>query len=128
MESNALYVAHNLSPAYHLRYVWVGWPSGGSLPALPPSALWDELARQWESDGLRLLERRWLPDTVQLLFSARPRISPVMLAARAKGHLQHVLRKALPGGVMFSRKTAVRSMGDNRIRDVEEYIRTQIMR
>jgi len=53
-----------------------------------------------------------------------PQVSPVFLAARAKGRLQHALRLAgLPCD--FSRKTAVRSVGNNRIDDVKEYIRGQ---
>jgi hypothetical protein len=75
----------------------------------------------WEQDGLRLLEYRWLPDKVQLLFSATPEIAPTTIAARAKGRLDHALR--LAGLSMpFSRKIAVRSIGDNTRRDVEAYI------
>ena len=79
----------------------------------------------WEEDGLRLLEHRWTEEMIQLLFSARPHVSPQLLAARAKGRLDHAGRRA---GLRldFSRKLAVRSVGDNSRRDVEAYIERQV--
>jgi hypothetical protein len=47
------------------------------------------------------------------------------VAARAKGRLDHALRKA--GLAMpFSRKVALRTVGDNTRRDVEAYIERQV--
>jgi len=102
-----LYIAHNLSPAYQLRYGWTGWPSEGSFPTkLPPSFL-QELAQLWEKDGLRLLEHAWSPQQISLTFSAIPEISPVLLATRVKGRLQHALRQESKP-IKFSRKLGVR--------------------
>lgn len=125
MEPKPIYRAHNLTPAYHLRYTWAGWPSSGTLPASPSGGLLDELLRLWETDGLRLLEQKWEPHSVLLTFSTTPEVSPVLLAARAKGRLQHTLRSA-GTPCTFSRKVAVRSVGDNRISDVEQYILKQV--
>ena len=67
------------------------------------------------------------PARIQFIFSAKPSVSPVFLAGRAKGRLQHALRKA-GHPVKFSRKFALRSVGENRRDDVEGYIRTQLNR
>jgi len=70
---------------------------------------------------LRLLESVWTVDAVKLTFSTNPRVSPVLLAGRAKGRLDHARRTAgIP--VSFSREVAVRSVGDNTRRNVEQYI------
>jgi REP element-mobilizing transposase RayT len=54
-------------------------------------------------------------------------VTPVFVAARAKGRLDHALRGA--GFEMnFSRKVAVRAIGDNTRRDVENYIARQIVK
>ena len=121
-----LYTPHNLNPAYHLRYVWTGWPSIAPFPHPPSQDFWPALLQAWESDGLRMLEHRWSDEQVQLLFSARPDVSPVSLAARARGRLQYTWRTSGNTPCAFSRKTAVRSIGDNRIRDVEEYVKGQV--
>lgn len=110
--------------AYQLRYSWTAWPS--QLPfSTCPTHLLAEIAPLWETDGLRLLESRWLPDKLQLLFSTLPHVSPAVVAARAKGRLHFALRKAglqLP----LSRKVSVRSVGDNTRRDVEAYVESQV--
>ncbi len=120
-----LYTAHNLHPAFSLRYDWTGWPTDGT--SLPPAtgAIALEAALSWEPDGLRLLEAHATADKIQLLFSALPQISPVFCCMRAKGRLQHALRKAgLP--VAFSRKVSFRSLGENTTPDVEGYVRKQV--
>jgi len=79
----------------------------------------------WEKDGLRLLESRCSAEMAQMTFSAKPEVAPVLVASRVKGRLQHALRQAgLPAP--FSRKLAIRSIGDNRTSDVEQYIRDQV--
>jgi REP element-mobilizing transposase RayT len=108
--------------AYHLRYTWTGWPSGGEIPEIDMEAI----KPQWESDGLRLLESRSSPREIQLAYSARTHVSPVLLAARAKGRLQHANRTAGLRFAGFSRKVAVRSVGDNTTADVESYIARQV--
>src|SRR6516165_1503160 len=88
--------------AYHLRYTWTGWPSDGEIPDVDLECIKPE----WEKDGLRLLELRRTPQEIQLAFSARPNVSPVLLAARAKGRLQHAVRAAGVRFNGFSRKVA----------------------
>jgi REP element-mobilizing transposase RayT len=110
--------------AYHLRYSWTGFASGGSFAQRPIAAI-EDTRSAWERDGLRVLEYRWTDELVQILFSATPGISPERLAARAKGRLDHALRQAkidLP----FSRKVSVRAVGDNTRRDLEEYLKRQV--
>lgn len=123
--SPPLYTAHNLHPAHSLRYDWTGWPTEGT--AFPPAAA--DIARAtasaWEPDGLRLLGAHATTQEVQLLFSAVPQVSPVFCCQRAKGRLQHALRKA-GTPVDFSRKVSFRSLGENTTPDVEGYVRKQV--
>jgi REP element-mobilizing transposase RayT len=110
--------------AYQLRYSWTGWPSTGELPELAPD-LFAELEPLWESDGLRRLEHNWQPERVQITLSTTPHVSPVFLAARIKGRLQHALRQhGTPAN--FSRKVSVRSIGDRRTSQIVEYVRGQV--
>lgn len=118
-----LYTPQGLTPAYQLRYTWAGWPSTGQLPATAPL---DEITSLWEQDGLRLLEHTWSGEGVQLAFSTRPEVSPVFLAARAKGRLQYALRKANPAFAGFSRKVSVRSVGENTSGQVLGYVAGQV--
>jgi len=122
-----LYISHNLRPAYQLRYGWTGWPSQGSFPSKPPPHFLEELAEHWEKDSLRLLEHVWDSRQISLTFSATPAISPILLAARVKGRLQHAFRLA-GKPIKFSRKLAVRSIGHNTREVVEAYIRKQLDR
>jgi REP element-mobilizing transposase RayT len=75
---------------------------------------------------MRLLEHFSSDSEVQLAFSTLPRVSPVVVAQRAKGRLQNDLRNlptAFPG---FSRKVAVRSIGENSREQIERYIERQV--
>ena len=94
MQPQPLYSADNVHPAYELRYSWTGWPACPPLP-VNDSPLMD-LGPLWEGDGMRLLEQCWSEEMVQLTFSAQPDVSPVFLAGRAKGRLQHALTKTSP--------------------------------
>ncbi|MFV2066497.1 MAG: transposase [Pirellulales bacterium] len=125
-EPKPIYRRDNLnSPAFHLRYGWTGWPSSGLFPEPLPESAMGELSQDWEADGLRRLEGKWSQKKIQITFSASPQVSPVFLAARAKGRLQHALRKA-GRPTKFSRKVAVRSIGDNTTAQVEAYIQRQV--
>jgi REP element-mobilizing transposase RayT len=64
---------------------------------------------------------------IQLAFSTKVDVGPVTLATRAKGRLQHELRAA-ETRYNFSRKLAVRSVGDNTTEAVERYIASQVDR
>ncbi len=62
-----------------------------------------------------------------MAFHVKPEVSPVWFAGRVKGRLQHALRQAGPS-CAFSRKVAVRSLGDNYSAAVEGYLRQQTVR
>ena len=120
-----LYHPGDLHPAYQLRYGWTGWPSQAPFATAALAAALPEAAPEWEKDGLRLLESSLNPGQVQLTFSATPQVAPVTLAARVKGRLQHHgRRKGTPFD--FSRKLAVRSLGDPTRAEVEGYVRGQV--
>jgi REP element-mobilizing transposase RayT len=120
-----LYRPADLRPAYQLRYGWTGWPSEAPFPSNLLAQVLPEIANEWENDGLRVLEASLAQEQIQLTLSTTPRVAPVTLAARVKGRLQHhCRRKGTP--VVFSRKLAVRSLGDPTRSQVEAYIRNQV--
>jgi REP element-mobilizing transposase RayT len=83
-----------------------------------------EIAAEWERDGLRVLESALTARQIQLTLSAVPQVAPALLAARVKGRIQHHCRlKGTP--IEFSRKLAVRSLGDPTRTAVEKYVRDQ---
>jgi REP element-mobilizing transposase RayT len=76
-------------------------------------------------DGLRVLELVAKPEYLQITFSTTPNVAPTKLAARAKGRIQYHLRsRGQP--IDFSRKLAVRSLGDTTRAAVEAYVRNQV--
>src|SRR5262249_55487500 len=108
-----------------LRYGWTGWSSHVSFPTGLIARVLPDIAPEWENDGLRLLESSLGPKQLQLTFSATPQVDPATLAARVKGRLQHHCRRqGTP--INFSRKLAVRSLGDPTRAEVEGYIRNQV--
>ena len=124
MNPHPLYLPGKACPAYQLRYVWTGWPHDVGLCNLSDDLL-REIKPLWDNDGLRLLEHHATTNSIQLLFSAKPDVSPVFLAARAKGRLDHALRiRGLP--IEFSRKFALRAIGDTTAADIEAYIAKQV--
>ncbi len=112
---------------HHLNYSWAGWPTEGGFSSEPADEFFDALGAEWKSDGLELQSRVWTPEQIQMTFRTEPQIAPTFLAARVKGRLQHALRQA---GVpcAFSRKIAVRSLGDNVSEVVAGYLRQQAVR
>jgi REP element-mobilizing transposase RayT len=120
------YTAANLPLPSSLVYAWTGWPREGSAfaGALPADAR-DALAADWKADGLVLRSFALGERQAQAAFDADPAVSPVFCAARAKGRLQHALRRAgLP--CAFSRKAAVRALGHNLTPTVTRYVRDQL--
>jgi REP element-mobilizing transposase RayT len=115
------------SPAYHLRFTWTGWTSKGSFPAEPSKKFFQELQTLWESDGIRYLSSKWTKQQIQITVSVKPTVSPVFLASRVKGRLQHALRAA-GTPVSFSRKVSVRSLGNNRRVPIEAYVANQVLK
>jgi len=126
MKPQPLYTPENLrGRAYHLRFTWSGWPSEVPFPSEPATLFWTDLDAAWEKDGLRRLTTNWSPTLIQFTFSVRPSVSPVFFAGRVKGRLQHALRHAR-SAAPFSRKLAVRTIGDNHRREVEAYVSNQV--
>jgi REP element-mobilizing transposase RayT len=122
-----LYRPADMRPAYQLRYGWTGWPSRARLPTYLLAQVLPSIASEWEQDGLRVLESSLSPELLQLTLSATPQVAPVTLAARVKGRIQHhCRRRGTP--IDFSRKLAVRSLGDPTRAQVETYIRNQVPR
>jgi REP element-mobilizing transposase RayT len=122
---NIPYISLNLRPAYNLYYDWTGWPTAGTTLPDGVVAAAAETAPLWAQDGLRLTKPHATRDKVQLLFSVNPKVSPTFCCMRAKGRLQHALRKrGMP--VDFSRKVGFRCLGENTTAIVEEYIRKQV--
>jgi REP element-mobilizing transposase RayT len=120
-----LYRPANLSPAFQLRYGWTGWPSKAPFPTDLLAQVLPVIAPEWENDGLRVLESSLTPGQIQLTISTKPQVDPVLLAARVKGRIQHHCRRqGTP--IAFSRKLAVRALGDPTRAQVEGYIRNQV--
>jgi REP element-mobilizing transposase RayT len=126
MQPQPLYRPHDLHPAFGLRYSWTGWPA--RQPFNADAAVLKGISPLWEQDGMRLLEHYWSDDRVQLTFSTTPELSPVFLAGRAKGRLQHALHQADSAFPGFSRKVSMCSVGHNCREDVEAYIASQVER
>lgn len=86
----------------------------------------EEIEPLWDRDGMRLLEHCWSDDKVQLTFSTTPEVAPVFLAGRAKGRLQHALRRTSQGFSGFSRKVSISSVGHNSRAQIETYVASQV--
>ena len=102
----------------------MGWPTSGIFTQ-QPAKLIEQCMPRWEQDGMRVLEFRWTESVLQILFSCLPHVAPGFVTQRAKGRLDHALREA-GIAIEFSRKLALRAIGDNTRRDVEVYIGAQI--
>ena len=124
MPPTPLYDPKIVRGAYQLRFSWTGWPSVPYFKQQPVELI-QQTKPLWEQDGLRVLEYRWTDELVQILFSAKPTVTPVFVAARAKGRLDHALRQSRIE-IPFSRKVGLRSIGDNTRRDIEAYIESQV--
>jgi REP element-mobilizing transposase RayT len=125
-----LYATQNLHPVHRLHYAWTGWPKEGSVFPIPILRLSGDsadpvLAQAWRTDGLSCLSETWTPQQVQLVFSVMPNVDPITFAARVKGRLQHALRRC-GSQVAFSRKIAMRALGENVGETVEQYVREQL--
>jgi REP element-mobilizing transposase RayT len=121
------YHAGDAEPAFQLRYAWSGWTTGRHLNLSMLAEACRRAAPLWETDGFRLLDASCRGDLIQIVFSAKVDVAPVMLATRAKGRLQHELRAA-GTPYTFSRKLALRSVGDTTTQTVEQYIASQVNR
>ncbi|MBP7830759.1 MAG: transposase [Kiritimatiellae bacterium] len=112
---------------HHLSYSWSGWPMENTFPPDPEPAFLDDLRAAWVQDGLDLQHYDWRPAIIQMAFLVEPDAAPSLFAGRVKGRLQHALRQAgRPTG--FSRKVAVRALGDTISPAVEGYLQEQTAR
>jgi REP element-mobilizing transposase RayT len=125
MLPQALYQPADLHLAYQLRYSWTGWPSTLEFPIDLVARILPDIAPDWETDGLRVLESSFASEQLQLTLSASPQVAPVTLAARVKGRIQYHCRRA-GTPIAFSRKLAVRSLGNPTRAEVEAYVRSQV--
>ncbi|MDY0146308.1 MAG: transposase [Kiritimatiellia bacterium] len=112
---------------HHLFYSWTGWPVEGHFPPEPTGGFLSGLQAVWATDGLELEHCDWRASEIQMVFKVSPAVSPEFFAGRVKGRLQHALRQAgLP--TAFSRKVAVRTLGDNVSGIVAAYLQAQTVR
>ena len=112
---------------HRIAYSWTGWPKGEPFPSEPSDDFLAVLDAAWATDGLRRIAHRWQDDLVQFTFEAPSDISPELVAGRAKGRLDHALRKA-GWRHGLQRKVAVRSLCENTLEVVLRYIATQLDR
>lgn len=124
MTPQPFYRASDQQPAYGLRYTWCGWSTAGDVGALADDD-WLALKTEWKKDHLHLLERAIDGNKIMLTFGTHPVVSPVFLAKHAKGRLEHAFRVS-GNCITFSRKVAVRSVGDNITDEVQAYIEAQV--
>jgi len=119
------YVPDAVTPCHKLRYGWAGWPTRGTQFPKEMEQYLSAAAEGWEKDGIRLLETEFSPECLLMTFSVRPNVARTLFTARVKGRLQHSLAGA-GLRVKFSRKVAMRSIGENHREEVEAYIASQI--
>ncbi len=124
MNTADCYRSESTNPAYSLRWSWTGWPSQGTMPPTCNDD-WNQLAKTWEQDGIRLLERKCEADYWQATVSTKPNVVPTLIVARIKGRIDYLFRcQKIP--FKFSRKVSLRSLGNNTANDVQDYIRHQV--
>jgi len=116
-----IYTAENCQPAYQLD-----WSYSLFWHAPPRELSWcAPLALACEPDGLRVLEHQLTPPhTSQFLISTKPDTSPLLVAQRVKGRLQHLLRPTMRKP--FRRNYALRSIGSTKRPKLEQYLAGQL--
>lgn len=122
----ARYGTENLKIPHKLDFTWAGWPTSGTeLPKQTRDVLQnDDLIKAWQGDDMKLTASKVESGKIQLAFSTTPKLAPIFITQRAKGRLQHAMRQA-EYPIKFSRKVALRSLGDNKRNTVEKYIANQ---
>ena len=122
-----IYNNQNVRSLHRLAYTWTGWSTTGqSIPAITPET-WKTVVARWREDGLiaQASPPEARPDTIQIAFTLdKPDLAPAFIAQRAKGRLDHAIRKA-GTPVKWSRKVAVRSVGEINTEQVIIYVRQQ---
>jgi REP element-mobilizing transposase RayT len=126
-EGTPIYTTESVHPVQNLRYDWTGWLRDRN--PFPPT-LDQAMAHcrgAWRSDGITLDHWHVEGRRIQFLFTVDPVVSPACCAQRAKGRLQHALRRA-GTPVSFSRRIGFRTLGDNTREIVEQYVVSQVGR
>lgn len=137
-----VYTAETVSPVHALRYDWTGWldldghrkSRGGSCRgmAMEDVAILVKTAIEtcrplWSIDGMEVGNWQVLDNGgIQILFTVGPQVSPAFCAMRAKGRLDHALRRSptpVPSG--FRRTVSLRTLGDNTRETVIGYLSRQ---
>ncbi len=121
---NPIYTPDRARVVHALRYDWTGWLREGSFPATTTSAL-ESCRAAWSTDGLEVDRFEVQDGSIQCLFGVAPSVSPAFCAMRAKGRLQHALRKA-GSPVVFRRNVSMRTLGENTRDIVAGYIGRQV--
>ena len=120
------YRSGNLFPPHDIHYSWTGWPSDSTcFSATPPPGIIEAVTDALRTDALDLESHTWGPDEIHLTVAASPAISPVKIAQRIKGRLDHALRQQQTG-LSFSRKVSLRAVGHNRTPVVDQYVHSQL--
>ena len=124
MHPDPIYTPENTHPVHNLHFDWTGWFQGSPPPTSATDAAIDSCRENWLADGIKPSTHRTDNGRIQILADTTPRVTPVFLAQRLKGRLQHALRHNR-APVSFRRKVSVRSLGANTSETVENYIRRQ---
>ena len=122
MKAKPIYTEENCSICYKLYWCLTLFWRTRPIPA----AVWlDELKRRIEADGIRILERMEKPPKIEeVLVSAKPSLSPADLIRLMKGRIQYAVRSLAPKA--FERSYAIRSVGEAKRVQVEQYVASQI--
>jgi REP element-mobilizing transposase RayT len=84
----------------------------------------ESLTTALELDGIRILSHRFLDSkTSQFWVSTQPHVAPQRIVQRVKGRLQYLVRDEQPKP--FQRNFAIRSLGSEERRLIEEYVGNQ---
>ncbi len=86
----------------------------------------DELLQAWQRDGIFLRAFLLQQRRVQMVCASTATISPVQIAQRLKGRLNHCLRQQSPAYPGFDRDFFLGTLGQNDRDIVAAYIRNQV--
>ncbi len=121
---NPIYTSESAQVVHALRYDWSAWLREGHFPSETKAAV-EACRASWVSDGLELDAFHIREGMIQCLFVAQPMACPSFCAMRAKGRLQHALRKA-GAPVTFRRNVSIRTLGENTREVVASYLARQV--
>ena len=119
-----IYTQEGARVVHALRYDWTGWLRAGVFPRETAAAV-EDCRSAWTADGLALDTFHVEVDRIQCLFDVAPTVSPAFCATRAKGRLQHALRRA-GAPVVFRGNHSLRTLGENTREVVGRYIGRQV--